>query len=131
MSPTSSGAGPCPAVKVRHTIRGTKLVDSFPAVKIQELEGALTLPTSVSIMGLKGYGEQVPRRIGGAPEPLQSFTAFFTPVALCGGFIQGSSGTILSPGFPDFYPNNLNCTWIIETSHGKGECFSPIAGIGI
>lgn len=41
--------------------------------------------------------------------------------ALCGGYIQGSTGTILSPGFPDFYPHNLNCTWIIETSHGKGE----------
>ncbi|XP_057244376.1 CUB and sushi domain-containing protein 2-like, partial [Malurus melanocephalus] len=39
--------------------------------------------------------------------------------ALCGGYIRGSSGTILSPGFPDFYPNNLNCTWTIETSHGK------------
>lgn len=45
---------------------------------------------------------------------------FFFP-ALCGGYIRGSSGTILSPGFPDFYPNNLNCTWTIETSHGKGE----------
>ncbi|XP_029395556.1 CUB and sushi domain-containing protein 2 isoform X3 [Mus pahari] len=44
--------------------------------------------------------------------------------ALCGGFIQGSSGTILSPGFPDFYPNNLNCTWVIETSHGKGVFFT-------
>ncbi|XP_045440840.1 CUB and sushi domain-containing protein 2 isoform X1 [Pipistrellus kuhlii] len=44
--------------------------------------------------------------------------------ALCGGFIQGSSGTILSPGFPDFYPNNLNCTWMIETSHGKGVFFT-------
>ncbi|XP_056651096.1 CUB and sushi domain-containing protein 2 isoform X2 [Monodelphis domestica] len=44
--------------------------------------------------------------------------------ALCGGFIQGSSGTILSPGFPDFYPNNLNCTWVIETSHGKGVYFT-------
>ncbi|KAF7245894.1 CUB and sushi domain-containing protein 2, partial [Varanus komodoensis] len=40
--------------------------------------------------------------------------------ALCGGYIRGSSGTVLSPGFPDFYPNNLNCTWIIEASHGKG-----------
>uniref|UniRef100_A0A8C6TIP0 CUB and Sushi multiple domains 2 n=1 Tax=Neogobius melanostomus TaxID=47308 RepID=A0A8C6TIP0_9GOBI len=39
-------------------------------------------------------------------------------LALCGGYIQGNSGTILSPGFPDFYPHNLNCTWIIETSHG-------------
>ncbi|ETE68909.1 CUB and sushi domain-containing protein 2, partial [Ophiophagus hannah] len=44
--------------------------------------------------------------------------------ALCGGYIQGSSGTVLSPGFPDFYPNNLNCTWIIEASHGKGVFFT-------
>uniref|UniRef100_A0A8C6L3G6 CUB and Sushi multiple domains 2 n=1 Tax=Nothobranchius furzeri TaxID=105023 RepID=A0A8C6L3G6_NOTFU len=44
--------------------------------------------------------------------------------ALCGGYIQGNFGTILSPGFPDFYPHNLNCTWIIETSHGKGVQFS-------
>lgn len=43
------------------------------------------------------------------------------PTALCGGYIHGSSGTILSPGFPDFYPHNLNCTWVIETSHGKGK----------
>ncbi|KAM6149501.1 CUB and sushi domain-containing protein 1 [Erethizon dorsatum] len=40
--------------------------------------------------------------------------------ALCGGYIQGKSGTVLSPGFPDFYPNSLNCTWTIEVSHGKG-----------
>ncbi|KAH0631151.1 hypothetical protein JD844_005313 [Phrynosoma platyrhinos] len=44
--------------------------------------------------------------------------------ALCGGYIHGSSGTVLSPGFPDFYPNNLNCTWIIEASHGKGVFFT-------
>ncbi|KTG03944.1 hypothetical protein cypCar_00030354 [Cyprinus carpio] len=48
--------------------------------------------------------------------------------ALCGGFIQGNSGTILSPGFPDFYPHNLNCTWMIETSHGKAECGSSVTG---
>ncbi|XP_055145230.2 CUB and sushi domain-containing protein 1 isoform X1 [Symphalangus syndactylus] len=40
--------------------------------------------------------------------------------ALCGGYIQGKAGTVLSPGFPDFYPNSLNCTWTIEVSHGKG-----------
>uniref|UniRef100_A0AAX7V0K9 CUB and Sushi multiple domains 2 n=1 Tax=Astatotilapia calliptera TaxID=8154 RepID=A0AAX7V0K9_ASTCA len=44
--------------------------------------------------------------------------------ALCGGYIQGNAGTILSPGFPDFYPHNLNCTWMIETSHGKGVQFT-------
>ncbi|EDM08947.1 rCG43134 [Rattus norvegicus] len=41
--------------------------------------------------------------------------------ALCGGYIHGKSGTVLSPGFPDFYPNSLNCTWTIEVSHGKGK----------
>lgn len=41
--------------------------------------------------------------------------------ALCGGYVFGKTGTILSPGFPDFYPNSLNCTWTIEVSHGKGE----------
>ncbi|XP_036084876.1 CUB and sushi domain-containing protein 1 isoform X1 [Rousettus aegyptiacus] len=40
--------------------------------------------------------------------------------ALCGGYVHGKSGTVLSPGFPDFYPNSLNCTWTIEVSHGKG-----------
>ncbi|XP_078503642.1 CUB and sushi domain-containing protein 1 [Lissotriton helveticus] len=40
--------------------------------------------------------------------------------ALCGGYIHGKHGTILSPGFPDFYPNSLNCTWNIEVTHGKG-----------
>uniref|UniRef100_A0AAZ3QFV8 CUB and Sushi multiple domains 2 n=1 Tax=Oncorhynchus tshawytscha TaxID=74940 RepID=A0AAZ3QFV8_ONCTS len=44
--------------------------------------------------------------------------------ALCGGYIQGNTGTILSPGFPDFYPHNLNCTWMIESSHGKGVQFT-------
>nr|XP_043886771.1 CUB and sushi domain-containing protein 1-like [Solea senegalensis] len=40
--------------------------------------------------------------------------------ALCGGYVYGKTGTILSPGFPDFYPNSLNCTWTIEVPHGKG-----------
>ncbi|XP_032416301.1 CUB and sushi domain-containing protein 1 isoform X4 [Xiphophorus hellerii] len=40
--------------------------------------------------------------------------------ALCGGYVFGKTGTILSPGFPDFYPNSLNCTWTVEVSHGKG-----------
>lgn len=45
----------------------------------------------------------------------------FLSLALCGGYVYGKTGTILSPGFPDFYPNSLNCTWTIEVSHGKGK----------
>uniref|UniRef100_A0AAZ3Q759 CUB and Sushi multiple domains 2 n=1 Tax=Oncorhynchus tshawytscha TaxID=74940 RepID=A0AAZ3Q759_ONCTS len=64
------------------------------------------------------------------PEPLECEPNFqwSRPLpscdALCGGYIQGNTGTILSPGFPDFYPHNLNCTWMIESSHGKGVQFT-------
>ncbi|XP_060679965.1 CUB and sushi domain-containing protein 3 [Hemiscyllium ocellatum] len=44
--------------------------------------------------------------------------------ALCGGDVRGPTGTILSPGYPDFYPNSLNCTWTVEVSHGKGVQFT-------
>lgn len=54
------------------------------------------------------------------PAVFQS-SLFVTFSALCGGYVYGKMGTILSPGFPDFYPNSLNCTWTIEVSHGKGK----------
>uniref|UniRef100_A0A7N5P050 CUB and sushi domain-containing protein 3 n=1 Tax=Ailuropoda melanoleuca TaxID=9646 RepID=A0A7N5P050_AILME len=41
--------------------------------------------------------------------------------ALCGGDVRGPSGTILSPGYPEFYPNSLNCTWTVDVTHGKGN----------
>lgn len=47
--------------------------------------------------------------------------SLFVSAALCGGYAYGKTGTILSPGFPDFYPNSLNCTWTVEVSHGKGR----------
>uniref|UniRef100_A0A8C5DPG5 CUB and sushi domain-containing protein 3-like n=1 Tax=Gouania willdenowi TaxID=441366 RepID=A0A8C5DPG5_GOUWI len=43
--------------------------------------------------------------------------------ASCGGDIRGPGGIILSPGFPELYPNSLNCTWTVEVSHGKGVQF--------
>lgn len=49
------------------------------------------------------------------------FHPLFFFLALCGGYVFGKTGTILSPGFPDFYPNSLNCTWTIEVPHGKGK----------
>uniref|UniRef100_A0A8C2LF69 CUB and Sushi multiple domains 3 n=1 Tax=Cricetulus griseus TaxID=10029 RepID=A0A8C2LF69_CRIGR len=44
--------------------------------------------------------------------------------ALCGGDVRGPSGTILSPGYPEFYPNSLNCTWTVDVTHGKGNLFN-------
>lgn len=41
--------------------------------------------------------------------------------ASCGGDIRGPGGIILSPGYPELYPNSLNCTWTVEVSHGKGK----------
>lgn len=47
--------------------------------------------------------------------------AFSVFSALCGGDVRGPSGTILSPGYPEFYPNSLNCTWTVDVTHGKGK----------
>uniref|UniRef100_A0A4W6EL58 CUB and Sushi multiple domains 3 n=1 Tax=Lates calcarifer TaxID=8187 RepID=A0A4W6EL58_LATCA len=44
--------------------------------------------------------------------------------ASCGGDIRGPGGIILSPGYPELYPNSLNCTWTVEVSHGKGVQFT-------
>uniref|UniRef100_A0A8C6YAA3 CUB and Sushi multiple domains 3 n=1 Tax=Naja naja TaxID=35670 RepID=A0A8C6YAA3_NAJNA len=44
--------------------------------------------------------------------------------ALCGGDVRGPSGTILSPGYPELYPNSLNCTWTVDVTHGKGVQFT-------
>ncbi|XP_077382387.1 CUB and sushi domain-containing protein 3-like isoform X4 [Festucalex cinctus] len=44
--------------------------------------------------------------------------------ASCGGDIKGPGGVILSPGYPELYPNSLNCTWTVEVSHGKGVQFT-------
>ena len=35
----------------------------------------------------------------------------------CGGNITSVNGTITSPGYPMHYPNDLNCTWIIELAN--------------
>ncbi|KAM7420375.1 hypothetical protein PAMA_014883 [Pampus argenteus] len=43
--------------------------------------------------------------------------------ASCGGDIRGPGGIVLSPGYPELYPNSLNCTWTVEVSHGKGVQF--------
>lgn len=50
-----------------------------------------------------------------------SFIIFLFHSASCGGDIRGPGGIILSPGYPELYPNSLNCTWTVEVSHGKGR----------
>ncbi|XP_072033776.1 uncharacterized protein [Amphiura filiformis] len=36
----------------------------------------------------------------------------------CGGILTDPSGQLLSPGFPDSYPSNLNCVWEIQAPNG-------------
>uniref|UniRef100_UPI00358FCE16 CUB and sushi domain-containing protein 3-like n=1 Tax=Myxine glutinosa TaxID=7769 RepID=UPI00358FCE16 len=38
----------------------------------------------------------------------------------CGGNLTEPKGSILSPGFPEPYDNNLNCVWIITVLEGSG-----------
>uniref|UniRef100_A0A4W5KG00 CUB domain-containing protein n=1 Tax=Hucho hucho TaxID=62062 RepID=A0A4W5KG00_9TELE len=50
-----------------------------------------------------------------------SIIVFRHSPASCGGDVRGPGGIILSPGYPELYPNSLNCTWTVEVGHGKGR----------
>uniref|UniRef100_A0A8B9EFD0 CUB and Sushi multiple domains 3 n=1 Tax=Anser cygnoides TaxID=8845 RepID=A0A8B9EFD0_ANSCY len=43
-----------------------------------------------------------------------------TCVVPCGGILTKRKGTILSPGYPEPYDNNLNCVWKITVPEGAG-----------
>jgi hypothetical protein len=38
----------------------------------------------------------------------------------CGGHLMNKTGTILSPGYPDVYPDESNCEWSIVADSGLG-----------
>lgn len=38
----------------------------------------------------------------------------------CGGVLMARKGTILSPGYPEPYDNNLNCVWKVSVPEGAG-----------
>ncbi|MEQ2258639.1 CUB and sushi domain-containing protein 1, partial [Xenotaenia resolanae] len=43
-----------------------------------------------------------------------------TCIVPCSGNLTERRGTILSPGYPEPYPNGLNCLWRIHVSEGAG-----------
>lgn len=45
---------------------------------------------------------------------LRLCVCFYFPVAPCGGHLTAPSGVLLSPGWPSFYKDSLNCQWVIE-----------------
>lgn len=40
-------------------------------------------------------------------------------ILVCSNVIHGFNGVIESPNFPDKYPSNINCTWIIDAPKGN------------
>ncbi|TSK31354.1 CUB and sushi domain-containing protein 3 [Bagarius yarrelli] len=38
----------------------------------------------------------------------------------CGGVLTARKGTVLSPGYPEPYDNNLNCVWKVSVPEGAG-----------
>lgn len=47
------------------------------------------------------------------------------PSVPCSGNLTQRRGTILSPGYPEPYGNNLNCVWRISVTEGAGIQVSP------
>lgn len=40
-------------------------------------------------------------------------------ILACGGKYYTSSGILRSPGYPEEYPSNKDCVWIIQAPHGQ------------
>ncbi|XP_015589651.1 cubilin [Cephus cinctus] len=53
------------------------------------------------------------------------FSAFYSVLnTACGGNYTSEHGTISSPGYPNSYPKNVECVWIINTSPGNRISFN-------
>lgn len=55
-----------------------------------------------------------------------------TIVVPCSGNLTERRGTILSPAYPEPYPNSLNCLWRIHVSEGAGiqvQIYTPLLNI--
>ncbi|XP_048223975.1 LOW QUALITY PROTEIN: cubilin [Perognathus longimembris pacificus] len=53
-----------------------------------------------------------------SPENHGFMAKFSSEKLACGEVLTGSTGTILSPGYPNVYPNGINCTWHILVQPG-------------
>ncbi|XP_074731572.1 scavenger receptor cysteine-rich domain-containing protein DMBT1-like isoform X1 [Strix uralensis] len=51
-----------------------------------------------------------------APDSFSSTSpvSLVTGASSCGGLLQGLSGSVQSPGYPDSYPNSARCVWRIQ-----------------
>ena len=47
----------------------------------------------------------------------QAIYNFVNETNNCGGHYFGESGSIRSPNYPDSYPNNKECIWVIEAKN--------------
>ncbi|XP_046466404.1 cubilin [Neodiprion pinetum] len=56
---------------------------------------------------------------------LSSFTAMYSTLnSACGGNYTSEHGTIATPGYPDNYPRNVECVWILPVSPGNSISLS-------
>ncbi|GFX12080.1 CUB domain-containing protein [Trichonephila clavipes] len=37
----------------------------------------------------------------------------------CGGIVTGNGGTIVSPGYPQYFSKDIECVWLIRVDHDK------------
>ncbi|XP_072267995.1 uncharacterized protein [Pyxicephalus adspersus] len=54
----------------------------------------------------------------GTSNPESKMTVTDRHIGVCGGLLRGISGQFHSPGFPQSYEKDMNCTWVIEAPLG-------------
>ncbi|XP_067909385.1 uncharacterized protein [Heterodontus francisci] len=52
-------------------------------------------------------------------EPPSTGIAISVSGGSCGGYLEGPYGSITSPNYPYFYPNNAQCTWYIRVDRNQ------------
>ncbi|XP_053569055.1 uncharacterized protein LOC128659456 [Bombina bombina] len=51
-------------------------------------------------------------------DPIGPNSQLSKPLDTCGGVFKGNAAQFQSPGFPQSYPSDMNCTWVIEAPVG-------------
>ncbi|XP_040209436.1 uncharacterized protein LOC120940562 isoform X2 [Rana temporaria] len=77
-------------------------------------EFASTIQTDLTTYSLFSPSPQLEGTIN--PESKMAVTD--THVGMCGGLLRGVSGQFNSPGFPQSYEKDMNCSWVIEAPLG-------------
>ncbi|RWS30688.1 cubilin-like protein [Leptotrombidium deliense] len=79
-------------------------------------------------------GKRVPAQIASQGNAMHVYlhsnaifrAVYTTSTSVCGGYFEADEGHFMTPGYPNNYPTNIECEWVISASEGNKVSFSFI-----